>query len=509
MPASRADDRRGSRPLRHARSRWRGNPDMLVKDHSESDIRVDPHDPKHLIGQSKWFVNAEGYNHLLGFYESFDGGLDLADAGPRPRLRGLDRQHRPRRRLRSLGQLLLARARRTTSITTRPDATSTTTARTRSTRLVPPEAVAVSVRPHGATGPDAVDHDAQRPAGLRRHGQEREHEDPDKQWITIDTNPSSPCYRTVYAMWTVFVINPSVLFVSTADAKADGTHTDWTAPQELPTVNGKRWDSYLLPHIAPDGTVYTTITNNPQQQGFCHDDIYLVWSTRLRRDLGRPTPVIQGVSSPTYQNTTFREGIVNTFAVGTSAVGAGLLPALRVLRGRLDRSLERLPDGLLRRRPTLDDTVPGERQRRPDRGAPAQPGRRRRTARSLSRSTTGAFAAPRAATRRRRGPGIAVRPDAPYGASNYCINTAIQFYDAEPRADRPQHPPVREHLGPAALRAHQGCICCSGTFIGDYFGVDSAGGWTYTTSVSTFNDAGENPSNHQQQIVARIPIPQP
>jgi hypothetical protein len=29
----------------------------------------------------------------------------------------------------------------------------------------------------------------------------------------------------------------------------------------------------------------------------------------------------------------------------------------------------------------------------------------------------------------------------------------------------------------------------------------------YTTSVSTYNDAGENPSNYQQQIVARVPIP--
>src|SRR5207253_10846977 len=45
------------------------NPSLLVKDHSESDIRVDPKDPNHLIGQSKWIVNAEGYNHLLGFYE--------------------------------------------------------------------------------------------------------------------------------------------------------------------------------------------------------------------------------------------------------------------------------------------------------------------------------------------------------------------------------------------------------------------------------------------------------
>src|SRR5437764_6322260 len=49
------------------------NQPVLVKDHSESDIRVDPQDPQHLIGQSKWFVSAEGYNHLLGFYESWNG----------------------------------------------------------------------------------------------------------------------------------------------------------------------------------------------------------------------------------------------------------------------------------------------------------------------------------------------------------------------------------------------------------------------------------------------------
>src|SRR5438046_236450 len=49
-------------------------PSALVKNHSESDIRVDPTNPNHLIGSVKWFVSAEGYNHLLGFFESFDGG---------------------------------------------------------------------------------------------------------------------------------------------------------------------------------------------------------------------------------------------------------------------------------------------------------------------------------------------------------------------------------------------------------------------------------------------------
>jgi hypothetical protein len=47
---------------------------VVAKYHSESDIRVDPTNSKHLIGSVKWFASAEGYNHLLGFYESWDGG---------------------------------------------------------------------------------------------------------------------------------------------------------------------------------------------------------------------------------------------------------------------------------------------------------------------------------------------------------------------------------------------------------------------------------------------------
>ena len=61
---------------------------MLVKDHSESDIRVDPTNPNHLIGSSKWFVSAEGYNHLLGFYESFDGGQTWTVQGHIPGYEG-------------------------------------------------------------------------------------------------------------------------------------------------------------------------------------------------------------------------------------------------------------------------------------------------------------------------------------------------------------------------------------------------------------------------------------
>ncbi len=43
---------------------------------------------RHLIGQSKWFVSAEGYNHLLGFYESWDGGATWPVQGHVPGYEG-------------------------------------------------------------------------------------------------------------------------------------------------------------------------------------------------------------------------------------------------------------------------------------------------------------------------------------------------------------------------------------------------------------------------------------
>ena len=191
---------------------------------------------------------------------------------------------------------------------------------------MPPEAVAIAVRPAGSN--DAND-------WITTH---EGHPDyvvtvpnaqtnvPDKQWITIDTNPASPHYGRVYAMWTIFVLNPSVVYESHADANPDGTHSDWTAPQELPTVKGKRWDTYLLPHVAPDGTVYTTITNNPQAKGFLYNDIYVVWSEDGGESWEGPLTVIENVAAPTYQNTTFRQGIVDTFAVGNALSPEGSYP---------------------------------------------------------------------------------------------------------------------------------------------------------------------------------------
>ena len=104
-------------------------------------------------------------------------------------------------------------------------------------------------------------------------------------------------------------------------------------------------------------------------------------------------------------------------------------------------------------------------------------------------------------------PGLALDPVSPFGATNYCIDTSIQFY-------RPDLTPVGHNVrlsphtwDPQLSSPRPECICGGGSFIGDYFGVDSRAGFTYTTSVETYNAAGENPGYHQQQLVSRLRTP--
>ena len=102
--------------------------------------------------------------------------------------------------------------------------------------------------------------------------------------------------------------------------------------------------------------------------------------------------------------------------------------------------------------------------------------------------------------------GVQFDPLAPAGKRNFCVNTAIQFY-------RPDLTPVGDNIrlsqftwDPQLNAPKRSCVCASSTFLGDYFGLDFGGGYAYTTSISTY-DYGANPSNYQQQIVARVPLP--
>src|SRR2546430_8420236 len=170
----------------------------LVKDHSESDIRIDPTNTNHIIGQSKWFVSAEGYNHLLGFFESMDGGKTWPVQGHIPGYEGFSDNTDPVGAFDAYGNyysLVLPY-----QFAYAGGASGTGSKLYQKSNLpnpaMPPEAISVAVRPVGAktasdwitthtnasrvTGPDFVAID-------NNQGQE-----PDKQWIAIDNNASSP-----------------------------------------------------------------------------------------------------------------------------------------------------------------------------------------------------------------------------------------------------------------------------------------------------------------------------
>ncbi len=497
---------------------------MLVKDHSESDIRVDPTNPRHLIGSSKWFVSPEGYNHVLGFYESFDGGKTWGIQGHIPGYEGWTDNTDPVGAFDGFGnyyEFLL-----NYQFFYNLDGSHNFTLATHS-EPNPGEAaqvVAVAVHPHVSNskkqtatnwitthngGPDFV-------ATYDSIGNE-----PDKQWIAIDDNPASPHYNRIYVMWVDFHFIPPAPFVSFADANADGTHSEWVKPIALPMgPHHPNGDTYLLPHVTPDGNVYTTLTNETVVSNFTANSVVLDRSTDGGATWSTISNVITNVTGPVFccdNNTTFRDGIFNTFTTSPVLVGkhyplyvsweddsAGFINV--ILTASFD-------GGLTWSSPIqVNDNWQGTNPAHIDEFQP-----------NLTAAANGTVSVafydrrlncPAAGTTDATNAGLALDTVnanfsgslPPYGASDYCVNASIQFYTSTLT-------PIGHNIrisantwDPQLNAAHYSRASVDKTFIGDYFGNTTGGSIDYTTSVSTYND-GTNPDYRQQQIVATVAVP--
>ncbi len=491
---------------------------MVVKDHSESDIRVDPTNPKHLIGSSKWIVSPEGYNHQLGFYESFDGGKSWPVSGHIPGYEGWTDNTDPVGAFDSYGDYYALNL--PYQFFYKADGSHDFTVGTsqEANPAVVSEVISVAVHPHGATSatqwnstvggqPDLI-------ASYDSIGNS-----PDKQWITIDTDPASPHFNRIYAMWVDFHSVTPVPHVSYAQALPGGTHTPWSTPTTLPEPpNTPSGATYLLPHVAPDGTVYTTLTNFDPAHQFSSATIFLdassdggvTWTT-----VGTPVPSVVPPGF-TYANTTFRDGIENSFATGPVPVN-GHYPLYVAYEdysaGVGNLALTASFDGGATWSTPLQIN---------DNSGPADEFQPNLTAAATGHISVAFYdrrlACPAAGTAEAAAAGLAldqVNPAysgalPPYGAANYCVDTAIQFYDA---TLHPLGSNIRlsaHAFDPQLNSPHPGSAASSGTFLGDYFGntTGSAGpGYAdYTTSVTTYDD-GSNPANRQEQLVAVVAVP--
>jgi hypothetical protein len=490
---------------------------VLVKDHSESDIRIDPTNPKHLIGSSKWVVSPEGYNHLLGFYESFDGGKTWPVSGHIPGYEGWTDNTDPVGAFDGYGnyyELILPY-----QFFYKADGSHDYTVGTsqEANPAVPAEVISAAVRPHGSTSATQW---------LTTHGGHPDYlatydsvgNEPDKQWITIDTNPRSPHYNRIYAMWVDFHDVTPVPYVSYADALPDGTHTDWSTPQKLPEpANVPTGATYLLPHVAPDGSVYTTITNFDPAHRYAGASVFVDSSTDGATSWTTDGTAVSGITPApaTYANTTFRSGIENTFTVGATKVNGHypLYVAYEDGSAGVDNILLTASyDG------GASWSAPIQVN---DNAAPVDEFQPNLTT-APDGTVSVAFydrrlACPAAGSAEAKAAGLALdqsNPDysgslPPYGASNYCVDTAIQFYGATLRP-LGQNIRLSAHAFDPQLNSPSESATGNPTFLGDYFGntiaATGTGQLDYTTSVTTYDD-GTNPANRQQQLVTTITAP--
>jgi hypothetical protein len=95
----------------------------------------------------------------------------------------------------------------------------------------------------------------------------------------------------------------------------------------------------------------------------------------------------------------------------------------------------------------------------------------------------------------------------PYRASDYCINSSVQFCspDLNPIGHNIR---LSGHPWDPQLNAPDRASSSvpADTFIGDYFGNVFDGTIDYATFVSTY-DAGDNPQHYQQQLASTVNIP--
>jgi len=476
------------------------NPPLRVKDFSESDLHVDPTNPRHLIGVSKWFVNVEGYNHLTGFYESYDGGATWPQQGHIPGYEGWTDNSDPVGAFDPWGNFyavvlpyMFSYLRTGQHFFLSPDVNP----------MLPRSGMGIAVRPRGAPTPaswnvirnGALDLVARTPFNGSSVF--------DKQWIAIDTNPRSKHFGRVYVSWAIGTSDAGLrIYVSYADGRRNGTHTNWSPPKRVLQQTARVGDNGSLPRVTPDGRVWLAMSST-RGLGAPYTMSYTSSRNGGRTWARRRVIVRHDVNG--YKNTTFRAAFGEAFNVGTRKVGR-FYPLYAVyensVAGGTTLFLRASFDGGAHwRRPVqVNDNRGAGEALQPN--IAVAPGGRVAVAFYDRRLPCPARDTPEATVA-----GLLFDPGAPFGRVNNCVNTAVQFYTA---ALKPLGHNIRvspHTWDPQLSSPRTECICSDGGFIGDYFGIDIRDGFTYTTSVETYNATGENPGYHQQQLVSKLRTP--
>ncbi len=465
---------------------------VWANDKSESDLAVDPTNPQHIVGMSKFFFSPKDYLFRLGWYDSTDGGKTWT-SGLLPGYEDWMDTTDPTVAFDSQGNLYALVL--PFNFVIEPSGSHNW-----DVGHVSPKGLndgiflSRSLKADGALGRmwrDPVEIAVYRSSGLGRTA--------DKQWVGADIFGKHP--GSVYASWIVFDGTAANVVFSRS---TDYGETFSQPPQVVSggTVPKFNEDPYVFE--GPEGNVYVSYDNLPSKQGGSTGTFQVVVSHDNGQTFTGPGQQVSTSIGPTpYVPDTFRDGIPYSMTVN---------PATRQLLLAYENYNRSIPKGNIWLAISSDQ---GQSWSPPvrvnDASAPGdtlQP--------KIFAAPNGVFGV---AFYDRQLACPATDPlTQNIGKPNTCIDVTIQFYNSDGTGRQGNRRVTHESWDPNVKPPQPGGLFATTTFIGDYFGgamtSDATGAQAHLLFVSTstafqynaVTGGGLTPP-YQQQVYARVPAP--
>ncbi len=425
-----------------SQSGWVEGASHYINDFSEVMVALDPADPDHLLGCSKFFYQPATYDFYTGVFESFDGGYTWSELQP-PGVETYTMTSDPVTTFDHLGNgyfTLLTRG---------------------------PTGVDMLKKPVGA--------DWEWPVVVDRTTYT------DKQWIMGDQDPqgSSPYAGNLYMSWT----DTGWPYEIVLSRSTDGNQT-WSSPMQIASgdVQGS------IPGVAPDGTVYVVFGRSIFYGG--SGTIEFAKSTNGGASFAAPALAANITAIPfTLPNSWFRTpASLPAFAV-SPASGTLYVAWSDYRHGDADIYFTSSSDGGATWEPAVrlnDDPIGnGVDQFQPQ----------------VSVAPNGRVAV-MWFDRRLECPDLEWIPPDHVGLANFCIDTFMtRSFDEGQTWD----PNIRASAQTWDWTLNLPLDGSGYGFIGDYQGIASNNDYDFPFWNATAN-LGENAENYQEVFVARVPV---
>jgi hypothetical protein len=336
----------------------------------------------------------------------------------------------------------------------------------------------------------------------------------DKQWIAVNHIVGHPNQDHVYAVWSVF--NGKSVDLRVSVSRDRGATFSRYSSFTTPSVSGPA-NFYVFPSIDKNGDLYIAFASQENDLHGAVESLFVAKSTddAASFSFNRVTSGIGVLPGCCLPNTTFRDGITESFAASPNLAGHLYMTYedWDFANGQMDVKFTQSSDGgVTWSAPVkVNDNAESNARGYTDQFQP-----------SIAAGPNGAVAIA-FYDRRAACPKDASVLTADVGRTNFCIDVTLQAYKdggagAQPVLANtritnftwdPMNPAQHvDGIGQMACAAHRD-PCTARSFIGDYFGLAISGGNIYALFVSTHYPSGVTaddggPVYYQQQVLAKV-----